>query len=417
MITHPSYLLAPAFIIILLLNACSSPDDQQSDLQNVFGTDDRVAVPDQYPYRAVGRLDSGCTGTLISDKLVLTGAHCVVDSRTGSVKENLGWFRPNLRNNDMNGPKAWMVRAWVGSENPDGNRLRDYAVVELDEALGQRFGTLSVRVFDIAAQLPFRTDLVGYSADRDNGATATLHSGCNIREIVEDRLFHECDGTAGVSGGPLLNSNAGTFYISGMTVSEFRQGAASSVTRDTYSKEYANVALSAKNFSGLVSELLATVVHGRPAPVIPDITLKLNPNQRPDIPVGGSYTVDKVAAEQSFTDNELVFSRMFEDLKYEANHLAQWANGINDPRLNQLARQLENDFYSMDNVVKDTARSFYRGQHKEPVFQSWTRTAGTIRDLNDFPRTSGRTALQEPMQHQLSSINDIMQRLEALIFD
>jgi V8-like Glu-specific endopeptidase len=99
---------------LILIAGCGRHSEDASSIKNIFGSDDRSVVPDQFPYTAVGRLDSGCTGTLISDTLVLTGAHCVVDSATGSIKPNLGWFRPNLRNNDQAGPAAWIVRASLG---------------------------------------------------------------------------------------------------------------------------------------------------------------------------------------------------------------------------------------------------------------------------------------------------------------
>ena len=408
------FLLAALTFIV----GCGGQKEDSSSIKNIFGTDDRTVVPDQFPYTAVGRLDSGCTGTLISDTLVLTGAHCVVDSATGSVKRNLGWFRPNLRNNDQTAPAAWIVRAWVGSENPDGNRLRDFAVLELDTRMGARFGTLPVRDFNIASQVPFSTDLVGYSLDRDNGATATMHRGCMIREIVQDRLFHECDGSAGVSGGPMLNTYNNRIYISAMTVSEFRQGAAGSVTRDAYSQDYANVAIRAQNFIPLVDHLLSTVARGLPPAVIPDVTLKVNPASRPD---GGGddrqYYVDDVASEAFFMRNEPLLQPKFLALRDRVLSLSGWASSINDPRLLRLSRELEGKGKSFYTIVGDTVDGAFRGQHKFPVYRSWNEFKQQLALVRDYPRASGRTTIETQLNIMLSPIDYTLRDIEGSIFE
>src|SRR5262249_38595739 len=143
-------------------------------------------------------------------------------------------------------PEAlWIDYAWVGGLKPEDNRLQDWAVLRLADLPRGNYGHVTVKAVDIASQLPYTTNLVGYSDDRNNGDDPSLHSGCYVMQVVEGKLFHECDGAAGVSGGPLMSQINGNWYIVGITVSEYRQGAPDSVKRPNYSQDYANVGVPA----------------------------------------------------------------------------------------------------------------------------------------------------------------------------
>lgn len=206
------------------LSVSPSPSDDQ---RAVIGDDDRrlLITRGTYPWSAIGRVeqydDRGgvkgwCTGTLIGRKVVVTNAHCVIDSRTNQLTSNEIVFRPNLIRGESS-DRAKAVAIEYGTNFADGRTADDWALIELDQPLGDYYGEMgwlvpAIERPEVIESWRKQLYLVGYSADfpqntpgHNRGETAGIHYNCSIVGLDEEnRLLHDCDTNSGASGGTLL---------------------------------------------------------------------------------------------------------------------------------------------------------------------------------------------------------------------
>jgi len=200
------------FIILLscLLVGTAATADTLRELKS--GVDSRG-------WEAVGRLDIDaagfCTAALITERLILTAAHCIYDENGKQYAPERFTFSAGLRAGRAEAERS--VRRMVAhpdyrddSNLPAAQKVpMDIAVLELDRPI--RVSRLAP--YDIA-RLPRRGDEVGvvsYARHREN--VPSLEKVCDVLDSYSGMIVMTCDVDFGASGAPVFKITNGVAQI------------------------------------------------------------------------------------------------------------------------------------------------------------------------------------------------------------
>jgi protease YdgD len=186
--------------------------------------------PDKVPWRAVGKLQAValnrrmlCTGTLVGPATVLAAAHCIYNPRTqynfqpGSLHFLIGSDGGRYAGHGIG------VKLETGTgydpRRPSETRGSDWALISLDAKLGS-----PDRVLPMTGEPPEVGSTVmlgGYQ--QDHPLVLMADPECRIVGRSTDAsgrplVRHNCTGTRGDSGAPLLIEKDGKWYTVGVAV-------------------------------------------------------------------------------------------------------------------------------------------------------------------------------------------------------
>jgi len=173
--------------------------------KSIFPPDTREEITNTstYPYSSIGYVESGCTGTFVGPKHVLTAAHCVYSTMNKAWREKLNIRRAKSCNPDQGHYHSWKYAIISKGWKLLGLPAYDYAIIVVNEPSSSQ---LDIAWLDAMPEVPVSVN--GYPGDKSG--ICLWGSWCELVWKSKYQLGHSCDTYYGMSGSSVFAKEEST---------------------------------------------------------------------------------------------------------------------------------------------------------------------------------------------------------------